>query len=150
MNRFLILTAMMMLGFAAVGHVVAADPDEAVQARQEILKDMGKEMKALGAIAKGDVESDRAALVDSANHMRNYSGQPWAYFGQETSVARVDNKAKSTIWSDPNGFQQAQQNFIKASQELALIAPSGKPDEVRAKIEALGASCGACHKAFKN
>lgn len=127
----------------------AADPDEAVLARQEIFKNMGKEMKALGTIAKGDVESERAALVDSATQMRNLSGQPWAYFGQETAVARVKTEAKSTIWSDPAGFRTAQQNFANAAQELSLIAAKGTPEQVREKISAIGATCGACHKAFK-
>jgi cytochrome c556 len=145
-----IIFAALMLAIFTASATIAADPDEAVTARQEILKNMGKEMKALGAIAKGDIESDRAALIDSAKHMYAQSAGPWVYFGQETSVARVDNKAKSTIWSDPKGFQTAQQNFIKAASELNQVAATGKPDDVRAKIDALGAACGACHKNFKN
>ena len=137
--------------FAVIGGgALALDPDTAVHTRQEIFKNIGKEMKALGAIAKGDVESDRAQLVDSATQMRVLSSEPWAYFGQETAVARTKHEAKSVIWADPAGFRNAQQNFILAAQELSLISAKGTPEQVRAKIDALGATCGACHKQFKD
>lgn len=150
MKKFLLGAVLLLSVLYPLSSVLAVDPDEAVVARQEIFKNIGKEMKALGAIAKGDVESERAALIDSATQMRNLSGQPWTYFGQETAVARVKTEAKSTIWADPAGFRTAQQNFANAAQELSLIAAKGTPDQVREKINALGATCGACHKAFKN
>lgn len=140
-----------LFAFAVIsGGAIALDPDAAVQARQEVFKNIGKEMKALGAIAKGDIESERMMLVDSATQMRVLSGKPWAYFGQETAVARMKHEAKSAIWADPAGFRTAQQNFTNAAQELSLIAAKGTPEQVRAKIDALGATCGACHKQFKN
>ena len=151
MMRFSLTFVALIVGlFVSTTTVIAVDPDEDVKARQGILQNMGKEMKTLGGIAKGDVESQHKELVASTTAMRALAPQPWPYFTQETAVARINHKAKSTIWSDPAGFRTAQEQFINAANALALTAATGKPDDVRAKIDALGAACGACHKAFKD
>lgn len=128
----------------------ATDPDEAVLARQAVLKDMGKTMKELGEISKGDIESQRDALVAAAAKMRGMSAKPWDYFGQETSVARVKTEAKSAIWADPAGFRKAQDDFMAATDALVIVAAKGDAKTVVEKIGALGTSCGNCHKPFKN
>jgi cytochrome c556 len=144
--------ALMLIALAAslCGTAIAADPDESVRARQTVLKNMGKEMKVIGAIGKSDIESQRKDLVASANAMRAMAAEPWAYFGQETAITRLNTEAKPEIWSDPAGFRTAQEGFINAANALAIGAATDKPDDVRAKIKALGDSCGACHRQFKN
>lgn len=146
-----LLVTLLMLGAAPfVSPSIALDPDEAVKARQAVLKDMGKTMKELGAIAKSDIEGQRKELVAASVKMRELSGEPWAYFGQETAVARVQTEARSTIWADPAGFRKAQDDFIAAAGALAFVAAKGDTKTVTEKIEALGKTCGACHKQFKD
>lgn len=150
-----LLIAAVMLGVApfvspSLPPAVAADPDEAVKARKAVLKEMGATMKELGRISKGDIEAERSSLIASAGTMKKLSGQPWGYFGQETSVSRIDNDAKSTIWADPAGFRKAQEDFIAAAADLHSVAEKGDAKTIGEKIAALGATCGACHKQFKD
>ncbi|MGE3769819.1 MAG: cytochrome c [Bdellovibrionales bacterium] len=150
MRHGLLLTATIFTVFLTVAAGNAADPDMAVKARRAVLKDFGREMKTLGGIAKGDIESERKQLIESARHMRELAPQPWPFFTQDTSVARAKTDAKPVIWSDPAGFRAAQENMIRAAEALSLAAATDKPDDIRAKIKALGDTCGACHKQFKD
>lgn len=146
----LFITLLTLFAAPFISPAVAIDPDEAVKARQAVLKDMGKTMKELGAIAKSDVEGQREALIAASTKMRELAPQPWDYFGQETAIARVNTEAKATIWADPAGFRKAQDDLIAATDALALVAAKGDSKAVGEKIGALGGTCGACHKQFKN
>lgn len=147
-----LLVTLLVLGAAPfVSPSVALDPDEAVKARQAVFKELGKNMKDLGGIAKsGDIEGQREQVIAAAGKIREISGEPWAYFGQETAVARVNTDARSTIWADPAGFRKAQDDFIAAAGALAFVTAKGDAKTVGEKIAALGATCGACHKQFKD
>lgn len=147
----LLIVAVIMMGGLFITPSIAMDPDTTVTARQAIFKDYGKAMKKLGEINKsGDVEGQRAAVIEQASIIHKLSAAPWNSFGQETSVARVKTEAKATIWADPAAFKKAQDDFMAASDALVQVAAKGDSKAIAEKIGALGATCGACHKQFKN
>lgn len=147
---FLFIMLAMLAAAPFISPAVAIDPDEAVKTRQTTLKEYGKLMKEMGVIAKGDIEGQREALVTASTRLQTISAEPWPYFGQETAVARVNTEARSSIWSDPAGFRKAQDDFMAAAAALALVAAKGDAKTIGEKIGALGGTCGACHKQFKD
>lgn len=57
--------------------------------------------------------------------------------------------AKPEIWSDAAGFKQKEQAFQDGVAKLSAAADSGDLAKVRAAFGAVGASCKACHDAYR-
>jgi cytochrome c556 len=133
----------------AVGALAASPADEAVQARQTALKAMGHTFKEIHGIGAGDVVAKRALLVADAAKLKTEASQPWRYFGPETQGATIKTEALPVIWSDTATFKADQTRLTDAVAALDAVAATGSPDEIEQKAGAVGAACGACHRAFK-
>ena len=57
--------------------------------------------------------------------------------------------AKPEIWSDRAGFEKAAGNFTAAAEKLQQVAATGDKDAFKAQFGATGATCGACHRAYR-
>jgi cytochrome c556 len=60
-----------------------------------------------------------------------------------------DTAARPEIWTDRAGFGKAAADFAAAAEKLSEAAKSGDADAFAARWKATGATCGACHKAYK-
>ena len=148
--RIAIIAAFGGVGLVLAAGAVAASPaDDAVTARQTALKAMGHTFKEIHRIGAGDVVAQRALLTADADKLKAQASQPWTYFGAETQSTTLKTEALPAIWTDPAGFKAAQGRLIDAVAALDAVAATGAPDVVEAKAGAVGAACGACHKAFK-
>ncbi|MGC6511170.1 MAG: c-type cytochrome [Parvibaculales bacterium] len=118
---------------------------EIVQARKQRFKQSGATLQMMSkqlAPAK-----DFETLKQKANELIEWANEMPGYFppGSDTP----DDEAKPNVFTDPEGFQAAAQNFANAAQMIEDAAKNGDIAAVKAAIGQTGASCKACHKKYR-
>lgn len=139
---------------AATGNAVAtpAGPVTAEQAydiRHERYEEMGDSLKAINRELKGDapdlatVRREAAALATLADQIPN-----WFPAGSGPDI-HAKSRAKTEIWSDPEGFRRAHAAYLEQAQAFRPIAEGGDVAQIRAAAQSLGKSCGNCHDSYR-
>jgi len=123
-----------------------AKKEDAIKYRQSTFFLMSQHMGRIGAVAKGEVAFNAADVQKSAALIATLADLPWQAFGAGTE----GGKAKSEIWKEQPKFQQASENFIKASAELNTAAKSGNLDQIKKALGATGQTCKACHDSYRD
>ncbi|MGC6472535.1 MAG: c-type cytochrome [Parvibaculales bacterium] len=118
---------------------------EIVQARKQRFKQSGAALQLMSKqLAPAE---DFEALKLKANELIEWANEMPGYFppGSDTP----DDEAKPNVFTDPEGFQSAAQNFANAAQMIEDAAKNGDIAAVKAAIGRTGASCKACHKKYR-
>ncbi|UVD57803.1 cytochrome c [Rhizobium sp. Pop5] len=143
MNWKAVAAAVAMAGMA-FGSVTAADGTHDL--RVALMKQVGGSAGALAAIAKGtkpyDAEAVKTALTTIAATAKVFPDQFKA--GTETN----DEGASPKIWENMDDFK-ARAAKLASDAETALAQLPADAAAVGATINALGANCGGCHKAYR-
>jgi cytochrome c556 len=124
-----------------------AAADDAIKGRQDCMKAQGKMMGTLVPMFKGEQPYDSAA-VQSALAAQEAACAGWAnWWGPDTQKGEtLETWAKPEIWTDPDGFKAAGENFY-----AKFVAVKDSTDEAsfKAAFPALGQACGGCHEKFR-
>lgn len=151
MMRFFVTVAAAVLLVSATGistaQVARPSDDDIIATRQggmALTGSVAEWMKA--AVTSGaDVkqfEEPAAALAEW--------GAAYPHLFPDGTQTGHDTKAKAEIWTDRAGFEKVSANFVTASTHLAEVAKSGDKAAFAEAWKAEGATCGACHRAYKN
>lgn len=128
------------------GQVSAAD---AYKIRHERYEEMGDSMKAINRELKGSapdvprIQKEAATLAALGEQIAG-----WFPTGSGPDV-HARSRAKSEIWSDPQGFAQAHQSYVQQAQSFKRVADGGDVEQIRAAAQVLGKSCGTCHDKYR-
>ena len=141
LSRSLVLAAIA-AAFVA-GSVGAATVQEN---RSAAMKQLGKNLKPLGAIAKGEAEYTMSA-DSNAKAIEQISKGILVLFPEGSGGGK--SRAKPEIWSDWAGFTKAAKNFQAAAPGLVAAAKTGDSAKIGAAVKAVGKTCGGCHKPFR-
>jgi cytochrome c556 len=133
--------------FAAALAVSAAADDNAVKYRQNTMDAIGGHMKALVAIAKGEVDHKDAIPVHVSSLAALARIAP-ELFGPDSKTG-ADTEALPKIWEDPEAFQERLTAFASAAEDLNAIVETNEMAKFGAALGALGKSCKNCHDTFK-
>src|SRR5690554_4680853 len=111
--------------------------NDVIEQRQELMKKTGGAAKVIGDMLKEEEAFDAAAAMEALQAWSKTAKEVGDLFpvGSETGH---DTEAKSTIWSDPEGFGQALADFSGAVDNAIAANPSS--------LEELG---GAASPVFK-
>lgn len=123
-----------------------AKPEDAIKYRQSAFVVMASQFGRMQPTIKGQIPYDAAAIKANVEVVKTLSTLPWGAFGADT---QGKSAAKSEIWSDAAGFKSAQTKFEGAIVKLSDAANAGDFDKVRAAFGDVGASCKACHDAYR-
>lgn len=117
-----------------------------IEDRQAAMKQNGKAIGALAAIAKGEAPYDAAVVKNNADIIREDFVKAFASFPAGSEKGPPETYAKAEIWSDPDGFKAAADQAIKAVEALAATT-----DEAGFKtaLGGLGNSCKGCHDKYR-
>jgi cytochrome c556 len=118
----------------------------AIKERQEAMEEIGKAMKALGAIAKGEVPFDAEVVKAQGKTIADHLKKAAGLFPEGSDKGEVETWAKAEIWSDREDFQK---RFDTAT--AAAVALQSVTDE-SAFLPALGAvgnGCKNCHDTYR-
>jgi cytochrome c556 len=143
------LTALVAAGCASGGGGEMAkkmSADEAIAARQKLMKEQGAAMRAIGAAVKG---GQIQAVSAEANKLVATARQIPALFPQG-SVNPATSRAKPEIWQKWADFQGYAKSLETKATQLAATAQSGNAAATSTAVADIGkTTCGACHDAFR-
>lgn len=145
----LLAVALSTLMLTAMAHAGAPDPKSAIVARQEGYKKMGAAMKALKTQLASDAPDKLAMATAAATIHDTARGQGALFPPGSGAEAGVKTDALPAIWADKAKFDGAMAAMVEASGKLVTTVQDGDKDAIAAQTKALGGTCAACHKQFR-
>ena len=124
--------------------------DGAIKARQSLMRLNAFTIGQMAAMAKGDVPYDAVAAQGLADNMvaLNTLDTAAMWPAGSDNGAVVGTNALPAIWADGSDILMKVGAWVDASK--AMQAAAGKDlASMQAAMDALGGSCGGCHKAFR-
>lgn len=133
-------------GTARADGPVSLSPDTVIAGRQagfDLMQGVAGAMKA--AVDDGQPVKP---LTPGAKAMAAWAAAIPAQFPPGTQTGH-DTRAKPEIWSDPAGFAKAASVAQAAAEKLATLADADDQAGFAAQFDAVGKTCGACHRGYR-
>lgn len=131
---------------AASMAVAQGSPAEIIAARQAGFKRTGDNA---GDIKKAiDGGLDLTALAPRAQEIADWSRKIPSMF-PPGSEAGAKTAALPAIWADKPTFEKAAANLGIEADKMVAVLKTGDKAAVASQFGAMGAACGACHRAFR-
>jgi cytochrome c556 len=137
---------------SGAGRASAAAPDaqSAILARQAGFKKMGTAMKALGGQLKSGAPDKAVMAAAAATILATARTQGALFPAGSGPTAGVKTDALPAIWTDKATFDGDMAALVTESGKLVATINSGaSTDAILAQTKAVGGTCGACHRAFR-
>ncbi len=121
-----------------------------VKERMEAMKAIGKEMKAMGAMAKGETAINEAAIKNASRTIVGHARKIDALF-PDTKKSRNSHvsEAAPAIWGNKAEFAQLAERLANDAEGLVAIASTADRGLLGKQLSMLGTDCKACHKKFR-
>ena len=122
------------------------NPDEAIAARQKLMKEQGAAMRSISDKMKaGQVQ----AVVADAKILEDTSKKITALF-PEGSVNPATSRAKPEIWQKWSEFEDNAKKLNSQVKMLEDTAKTGNAEATGKMVADIGrATCGGCHNSFR-
>ncbi len=148
-----ILSILIISGFATAAW---AESNEAIVARQDAMSEIGKSMKVLGSMAKGEAEFDHDAAQTALSTIHTNALQLPDLFpedsmtgtGHEEDGVPKETEALPAIWENREEFDALVQKFI-TDTEKAVMADPQDAASLGAAMGMFAEDCKACHQDFR-
>jgi cytochrome c556 len=154
MQRLLatLLGAVLVAGLASCGGGGAAPVDDspegqAVQYRQSVMRILGYKVAGIRAMASGEVPADEAKFRKDTADVAVLAGMLPEGFTPNTSSAQ--SNAKPEVWTNVADFQQKASDLKTSADALAATAASQGFEAAKGMVQAVGSTCGACHRPYR-
>ncbi len=146
--RHLVVLAVFGVFVGVPAALQAGDTDATgtIRYRQTLMEGIGSDMGAISAILKYELPIP-ASIEGHALSMAALAEIVPAAFKAKVVDGPTDSKAE--IWSDAEAFQKACDDFIIATSELVEVSAGGDAAAIGAQLQAVGKTCGGCHKSFR-
>jgi cytochrome c556 len=126
--------------------VQAQEDDPHIAYRQKVMKSIGANMGAIGDIMKNELPLQENIAVH-ARALQLASGLIPSAFKKEIVQGRTE--AMPAIWQEWDKYVAAANKLGEASAALVEAAQGGDAAAIDAALQAVGGSCGGCHKHFR-
>jgi cytochrome c556 len=138
------------LGLLTVVSAAGPKPEEAVDYRQSVYTVIGWNFKPIGAMIKGEIPFDAAAVARHAQYVELMSKAALEGFPKGSGPDAVkDTEAKAEIWTNADKFETAMNNFQQEATKLAEVAKGRDEAAIKAQFGKTAETCKACHKEFR-
>lgn len=122
---------------------------EMIESRQHNLKDLGGAFKTINDQLRVD-QPNTQEIGFAAAEVLQHSENIGFWFPEGTGPdSGVETEALPSVWSDPEGFAAAVEQFKSAAVELNAAAQAGDLEAVAAAARPTGASCKNCHDNYR-
>ncbi|MHB8284959.1 MAG: c-type cytochrome [Caulobacteraceae bacterium] len=139
--------ALMLAGAAA--HAQAPSAADAIKARQDKYKQIGKAAKGIGDELKKPAPSV-PTIQAYAKQIDALAPQVQTWFPKGSGPeAGVKTSAKAEIWLNPDEFKRDAISFTGSAHKLDTVAAGGDLNAVKAQFGDLGQTCKTCHQSFR-
>lgn len=137
----LVLTA----AFASPASAQFAKPKDAIKYREAAMTLMASHFGRMGPVAKKEAPFDAAKIRENMAVLNVLAALPWTAFGEGTQ----GGESKDAVWSDPQGFKKAEDEFHGAMKQLNKAVDAGDFDAFRVAFGTVGKSCKSCHDSYR-
>lgn len=137
------LTALALGAALLAGIATSATANEAMEARETLMKSFGGAAKTLGGMASGEVAYDQAAAEAAKATLVAGAAEIAAKF--ESAIDDPESEAKPEIWANWDDFLAKAKGLGDAAAALDLASA----ESIGAGMGAIGGSCKACHSAYR-
>jgi cytochrome c556 len=128
----------------------ADEAQKAIEARQQVFKDMKKANDVMSAMLKGQREFDATAVATSAAQVQELTAKiPAAFVVDTRQFPDIKTVARDNIWASQADFRTKSEDTAKAAANVVAVAKGGEKGATFKAIGMMGKSCGACHDAYK-
>jgi len=141
--------AVALAGFMCVG---AVSPPAVIDGRKQHFKALGSSFKDVSETLRRR-DPDRSALAQKATSLRNAArsaAAPANFAHGSGPGSGRKTSAKAEIWRDRREFDRLMQQLVANTDLFARQAGGAPVAQLKATQKAIGASCSACHKAFRH
>ncbi|HRD49361.1 MAG: cytochrome c [Candidatus Competibacter sp.] len=152
MNKASAILVSGILGLSALTAASAADlkPQDVADYRKSVYTIIGWNFKPIGAMVKGEVPFNAAAVARHAQYVEMMSKAAPEGFSKGSGPDAVkDTEAKPNIWTEPGKFETAMTNFQQEAAKLTEVAKGGNEGAIKAQFGKTAETCKACHKEFR-
>lgn len=142
---------MKLFAYAAVALTAmsAAAAADALEDRQNLMKERGSLMRILAPIAQEKQPFDAAAVLDALETM-NANAQATtdvaALWPEGSNIGDTESSPK--VWEDMAGFQAANDKFAADTAAAVAAAPQDLA-AFQAVFGPVASNCGSCHEAYR-
>jgi cytochrome c556 len=148
--KLLALGAVLAIGAAGAGGVLAADKEQVIKERQSLMKQQGGDLGAIKNFLedKGDLAKATAAATDLVEAIKKIPG----VFPPDTAGPNPENKyaPKAEVWSDWKGFIAANDAAVGKAEALLVAVKGGDKAKIQEAFADMGKNgCGACHGKYR-
>lgn len=138
------------LGVLTVASAADQKPEDVVKYRQSVYTIIGWNFKPIGAMVKGEVPFDAAAVARHAQYVEMMSKAAPEGFAKGTGPDVVKNtEAKPEIWAKPAEFKNKMDSFEQEAAKLAEVTKGGDEKAIKAQFGKTAETCKACHDEFR-
>ena len=146
------MSAAIGLVLASTLGVVVADQltgQQAVDARQHNLKDLGGAFKAIRDQARKP-QPDLTQVAQAAEQVQQLAEDMGRWFPKGSEPGEdIETDAKPEIWADPKGFAAAQTKFQQEAPKLLALAKARDVDGLKKQVGVVGGTCKGCHDKYR-
>jgi len=146
MNLILVLALVGILAGAAFAQF--AKTEDAIKYRQSAMSVIGTHFSRMGAVVKGEAPYAKDAFEQNANIVAMLIPLPWDAFMAAGSDKGSGMKADALAKKD-DFMKLAAANQAEVAK-LLVAAKGGDLNAIKPQFGAAGASCKACHDAYRN
>ena len=151
-NRWRTRNIVIGVSLASIASVLLADQltgQEAVDARQHNLKDLGGAFKAVRDQTR-KAQPDLMQVQQAAEQIQQLAEDMDRWFPKGSEPGEdVETDAKAEIWSDPKGFAAAQAKFQQEAPKLLTLAKAKNVDGLKKQVGVVGGTCKGCHDKYR-
>lgn len=124
-----------------------AGSDDPIQQRHELMEDTRDALKPMVKMVRGEMDFDAVLVEQGLKTMQHTANTAGGLFppGSETGG---DTEAKSTIWTDRAGFEQALDDYAVAV-EAAIAAAPQSAGELQVVLGGITKTCKGCHDGYR-
>ncbi len=139
------------IGFAAI-----AQSNESIKMRQDAMSNIGKAMKVLTPMAKGEADFDRDTAMQALSAIHTNALQLPDLFpedsktgtGHEEDGIPKETEALPAIWDNRDDFDALVKKFI-SDTEMALAADPQDAETLGGAMAIFSEDCKTCHQDFR-
>jgi cytochrome c556 len=124
----------------------AAEPEDIIKYRQNMMKAIAGHTGAAGAIIQGKVDY-KNQLADHARALQALTSDIPGLFPKDSDFG--DTKAKDGVWSNRAEFEKTAKDAKARVAAFAKAVQGGNQQAIVASYKEMGEGCKSCHKDFR-
>ena len=137
----LLVSASLVASFA-----FAAESEDIIKYRQNVMKANGAHMAAAAAIINGKVDF-KGQLGDHTKALQTINKDITSLFPKDSDFG--DTKALDAVWKNGADFQKSAKIAAQKADALAKTVAAGDSKSYAARFKELSDSCKSCHKDYR-